>query len=111
MSSNFDIFLKKIDENGKRIVVLFSAKWCNSCKKISEKREKILSKCIEKSFTFFEINLNNRKKLELMKEKFNLLKIPTIIVIEEEKDIRKYEGSTEIENFVNFSSRESKKVK
>ena len=85
-SIDYEEALKISKQNGKYILIDFSAVWCANCFELKEKVFGIeeLKKFIDDNLIFIEVDVDKRK--DIAKE-FNIKWLPYIIIIDENKNI------------------------
>ena len=85
-SIDYEEALKISKQNGKYILIDFSAVWCANCFELKEKVFGIeeLKKFIDDNLIFVEVDVDKRK--DIAKE-FNIKWLPYIIIIDENKNI------------------------
>lgn len=74
-------------ENGKDIIIDFSAVWCENCYKLKEEvfENEILSKYIKENYIFVEIDIDDEKEIS---DEFGVKWLPWVIVIDSSKNIK-----------------------
>jgi len=91
-------FLHGVNENvtkdiasGAKVVLLFSAKWCDTCEK-----EKPLYEAVKKEFPevhFYDVSENmNRVEQKLIFKKYAIHGIPTFILFRNAKEFNRFSG-------------------
>jgi thioredoxin 1 len=92
------IFLQGIDQivekeiaSGSKVVLLFSAKWCDTCEK-----EEPIYEAVKKEFPdihFYEVSSKlNRVEQKLLFKQFKIHGIPTFILFKNAKEVGRFSG-------------------
>ena len=78
-------------KQGNKVVLLFSADWCDTCKKIKPTYE-----LVKKEFPdihFYEVTSEaNRVQQKLMFERYDIHGIPTFILFHNAKEVERFSG-------------------
>ncbi len=80
-----------------RIIIDFSADWCGPCRMLSPIFEE-LSKSI-KEIKFGKINVDNEQEIA---KSNNVGSIPTLIIFEKGKEVKRHSGFMSKENLIEF---------
>ncbi len=79
-------------QQGNKVVLLFSADWCNDCEKIKPSYE-----LVKKEFPdihFYEVTSDvNRVQQKLMFKRYDIYGIPTFVLFSNGKEINRFSGS------------------
>lgn len=70
-----------------RVVLYFTAEWCNPCKKVRPIVEELNRDLAENKFIIVDAD----SELELL-EKFSIKSVPTFIVLEDGKEVKRATG-------------------
>ena len=95
-------YMHKLLQNDKPVLVKFWASWCKPCRKMSPEFKKA-SKTFKGKVTFAEVNVDKQKQLSL---KYSIHALPTMILFNKGRFIKKSKGSmkqNQIEKFVQSS--------
>ena len=95
-SINENEFEKEIEKG--KVLVDFYASWCGPCKMLSPVIEEFSEKYSD--IKFLKVNVDNELQLA---QKFNVMSIPTLILFEDGKEIKKNIGllsKTDLEEFI-----------
>ena len=90
-------YQEKIKEQ-KTVVVLFSAPWCGACRTMKPVYKKFASEHKAKTF-FVEINTDNNEKTT---SKYKIKSLPTLVVLENGKEIKRTSGSLDMDELELF---------
>lgn len=93
---NENEFEKEIEKG--KVLVDFYASWCGPCKMLSPVIEDFSEKYSD--IKFLKVNVDNELQLA---QKFNVMSIPTLILFEDGKEIKKNIGllsKTDLEEFI-----------
>jgi thioredoxin 1 len=93
---NENEFEKEIEKG--KVLVDFYASWCGPCKMLSPVIEEFSEKYSD--IKFLKVNVDNELQLA---QKFNVMSIPTLILFEDGKEIKKNIGllsKTDLEEFI-----------
>ena len=93
---NENEFEKEIEKG--KVLVDFYATWCGPCKMLSPVIEEFSEKYSD--IKFLKVNVDNELQLA---QKFNVMSIPTLILFEDGKEIKKNIGllsKTDLEEFI-----------
>ncbi len=86
---------KKFEElTKKRVLVDFYADWCGPCKMMSGVLEKV-----ESNMECLKVNVDKFNDLAL---KYGIMSIPTVIIFQDGKEIKKNIGFMDLEELNNF---------
>lgn len=80
-----------------KTVFYFTADWCNPCKKMKPIAEEIDRDFIDIAFTF--IDADSERELVT---KFGIKSVPTLILIEDEKEVNRLTGAKTKEELLAF---------
>lgn len=83
-SENFE---KEVLESDKIVLIDFYAEWCGPCKMLSPIVESVASE--EKSTKFVKMNVDNCEDIAI---KYEVMSIPTLVVIKDGKEINRSVG-------------------
>lgn len=83
-SENFE---KEVLESDKTVLIDFYAEWCGPCKMLSPIVESVASE--EKSTKFVKMNVDNCEDIAI---KYEVMSIPTLVVIKDGKEINRSVG-------------------
>ena len=93
---NENEFEKEIEKG--KVLVDFYASWCGPCKMLSPVIEEFSEKYSD--IKFLKVNVDNELQLA---QKFNVMSIPTLILFEDRKEIKKnivLLSKTDLEEFI-----------
>ena len=82
-----DNYKKEVLEESKKVLVDFYADWCGPCKMISPVVEAVAKEV--DNVKFIKINVDEAQELAM---EYNIMSIPTLIVIENGKEINRTVG-------------------
>lgn len=91
-------FNKKVLSSNKKVLVDFYADWCGPCKMISPIIEKLSDEITDCDFV--KINVDNAENIS---RQYGVMSIPTLIVFENGKEVKKSIGlksNTELKEFL-----------
>ena len=80
-------FKKEVLEESRKVVVDFYADWCGPCKMLSPIIEAVAKENTETKFV--KINVDDAQELAM---EYNIMSIPTIVVIKDGKEINRSVG-------------------
>ena len=80
-------FEEKVLKSDKKVVVDFYATWCAPCRKFSPIVEEVAKE--KEDIVFYKINIDNATNIS---DKYNVISIPTLLVIENGKEINRSVG-------------------
>lgn len=81
-------------------ILYFTAEWCNPCQRTRPVAEELASEGII-DFKFIDVDT----EMQLTKE-FKILSVPTFILIENNKEIKRMNGTKTRDQFLEFISKE-----
>ena len=90
-------FENEVLNSDKKVLVDFYATWCGPCKIISPIIEEVAKENPEVKFVKVDIDANNE-----LAEKYEVVYIPTLVVIENGKEITKSVGAISKEEILNL---------
>lgn len=88
-------FEEKVLKSDKKVVVDFYATWCVPCRKFSPIVEEVAKE--KEDINFYKINIDNAPTIS---DKYNVISIPTLIVIENGKEINRTVGLVSKEKII-----------
>ncbi len=91
-------FKDKVLSSNKKVLVDFYADWCGPCKMLSPVIEK-LSDEID-NYDFYKINVDNAENIS---REYGVMSIPTLIVFESGKELKKsigFKSASELKEFL-----------
>ena len=90
--SNFDHVIVNSDIP---VIVDFWAPWCGPCKTVVPALEEASRVLLD--INFYKINVDENKDLN---SKFGILSIPTIIIMQDDTEVKRFIGNTSADNII-----------
>lgn len=82
-----DNYQKVVEENNERILLEFWASWCGPCRMFATTLESLSADGAD--FLIGKINIDEEKQLS---EKFNISSVPTLVLMEKGKEMKRATG-------------------